>query len=66
MVNCKTLRGLAEYAKRMDQLEPAARALYEQYTANHPTIHCNRFPSWNELTQDGQDEWFKKAQDAHT
>lgn len=27
-----------------------AKKRYEDRTNNHPTIHCNRFPSWEELT----------------
>lgn len=34
-----------------------ARARYIEYTSNHPTIHCNRFPAWEELTQTQKDEW---------
>lgn len=25
------------------------KALYDDYTGNHPVIHCNRFASWEEL-----------------
>jgi hypothetical protein len=35
-----------------------ARELYERETANHPTIHCNRFPSWDELTFQEREKWF--------
>lgn len=39
----------------------AARKLYNAYTDNHPTIHCNRFPSWEELDAKERKEWIKKA-----
>lgn len=41
-----------------------ARSMYEQYTDNHPTIHSNRFPSWQELTPNGRAEWHIKAREA--
>jgi hypothetical protein len=25
---------------------------YEEYSANHPTLHCNRFPHWHDLSED--------------
>lgn len=28
----------------------AARELYEKYSSNHPTIHCNRFLAWSDLS----------------
>lgn len=37
------------------------RALYEKTTSNDPSIHCNRFPSWHELSEDTKDEWEVKA-----
>ena len=41
-----------------------AKRLYEKYTDNHPTIHSNRFPPWEELTPEQRDEWRQKATDA--
>jgi hypothetical protein len=38
-----------------------ARRLYNEYTANHPTIHCNRFPSWSELSAEDRTEWLNHA-----
>lgn len=35
--------------------------MYDEHSGNHPTIHCNRFPSWDELTQLQRDEWMRKA-----
>jgi hypothetical protein len=32
--------------------EERARQAYSQETANDPTIHCNRFPSWDELSEE--------------
>ena len=39
----------------------AGKSMYDEYSGNHPTIHSNRFPSWNELTQLQRDEWMRKA-----
>lgn len=41
------------------------KELYSQYSGNHPTTHCNRFPSWSELTQAQRDRWDRKAQIDH-
>lgn len=38
-----------------------AKALYEASTDNDPIIHCNRFPSWNELNGHQRGEWVIKA-----
>lgn len=38
-----------------------ARQMYNEYSGSHPTIHCNRFPSWNELSADYKNEWYAKA-----
>ena len=35
----------------------AARELYEKYSSNHPTIHCNRFPAWSELSDKGKEKY---------
>jgi len=35
--------------------------LYEAYAGNHPTIHCNRFPSWSELTHESRKQWLNAA-----
>ena len=41
--------------------EQSGKSMYDEYSGNHPTIHCNRFPSWSELTHDQRDEWNRKA-----
>lgn len=33
------------------------KAYYNQMTENHPTIHSNRFPSWEELTGEQKTQW---------
>jgi hypothetical protein len=38
-----------------------AKRLYENYSRNHPTVHCNRFAAWHELPQAARDEWLEKA-----
>lgn len=42
-------------------METEARKAYNAYTANHPTIHCNRFPSWDELTDQQKQDWIDKV-----
>lgn len=42
-------------------LAEPGRKLYEQSIANDPTIHCNRFPSWPELTKQERNHWNAKA-----
>lgn len=37
-----------------------ARVLYGRWTDNQG-IHCNRFPSWRELSDDNRAEWIAKA-----
>lgn len=41
-------------------LELAAKAMYCEYV-NNADIHCNRFPSWEELSEAGKSEWRKSA-----
>lgn len=38
----------------------AARALYTSETDNHPTIHCNRFPSWAELSDERKAPYLRR------
>lgn len=38
-----------------------AKRLYDAYSANHPTIHCNRFAPWEELSTDEQYGWIVRA-----
>lgn len=42
-------------------IERIAQAIYKDYTANHPTIHCNRFPSWEELPDDQKENFYRRA-----
>lgn len=37
--------------------EISIKDYYNQMTDNHPTIHCNRFPSWSELTDSQKAQW---------
>ena len=37
------------------------RLLYAERTSNDPTIHCNRFATWNELTQRQRDQFIEEA-----
>lgn len=38
-----------------------AKQMYDEYSGNHPTIHCNRFPSWSELHNEDKEKWCAKA-----
>lgn len=42
-------------------LTSAAKRLYGSYTDNHPTMHCNRFATWDELGAEQQNEWLHRA-----
>ena len=44
--------------------DQAARKLYNSFTDNHPTIHCNRFASWAELGEAERNTWRRKAKSA--
>lgn len=37
------------------------RELYSAYTANHPDMHCNRFPPWDDLSPVERAEWDNRA-----
>ena len=37
-----------------------ARAYYGYLSGNHPTIHCNRFPSWEEISRHARVKWTKR------
>lgn len=43
-----------------DRIE-AAKKLYAAHTNNNPVIHCNRFPSWDELSLKQKVEWIEKT-----
>ena len=34
-----------------------ARAKYNYYAGNHPTIHCNRMANWEELSKAEKRKW---------
>lgn len=38
-----------------------AKALYRAHVDSYPDMHCNRFPSWDELTAAERDNWRVKA-----
>jgi hypothetical protein len=42
------------------KMEAAARQLYAKWT-DEQGVHCNRFPSWDELPQKEQNKWLAKA-----
>lgn len=42
-------------------VEQLAKKLYADHTDNDPIVHCNRFPSWEELGNKAKDEWKHKA-----
>ena len=44
-----------------DPIEIEAKRLYAHYSGNHPTIHGNRFPTWDELKAEDKKEWLYKA-----
>jgi len=39
----------------------AARTLYVGEKDNHPSIHCNHFPSWTELSDDGKAPYLRRV-----
>jgi hypothetical protein len=41
-----------------------ARKMYTASTDNQD-IHCNRFPSWEELTHESRITWFEKAKEEY-
>jgi hypothetical protein len=41
-----------------------AKRAYEASTANDPTVHCNRFPAWSELSSAAQQKWVDAAMSA--
>lgn len=41
--------------KKLSKAE--ARDKYNHYTGNHPTIHCNRFPAWEDLSKADKRKW---------
>ena len=43
------------------QIKQKAKELYQDYSGNHPTIHCNRFLSWDELSKEDKKEWYEFA-----
>lgn len=38
-----------------------AKKLYNDFTSNDPTIHCNRFPLWEELSEQHRNQWILRA-----
>lgn len=56
---CALCRPEAE-APQIDS-DAVAKKLYAKHTDNHPTIHCNRFPAWDELSPTERGEWRTKA-----
>ncbi len=46
---------------QQSKLEKMAQSLYSAHISNHPAIHCNRFPSWAELTNASRKHWVATA-----
>jgi hypothetical protein len=44
-----------------EEIDRQAKIMYDDHSANHPTIHCNRFPSWRELSEETKDAWRKRV-----
>ena len=44
------------YAEYLEQ----ARKLYNDHCANGP-IHCNRYPTWSELTEEQKEPWIRRV-----
>ncbi len=38
-----------------------AKRLYRLHSGNDPHIHCNRLPSWDELTPERRKQWWTVA-----
>jgi hypothetical protein len=53
-----------EYGRTERRIDAKARDLYHASTANDPTVHCNRFPAWSELTGQQKWPWREKAIEA--
>jgi hypothetical protein len=54
----------AALTKVMDEVERVAEAMYYHQTDNHPTMHCNRFPLWSEISDEKQQNIRDMAQAA--
>lgn len=52
---------LGRFSMNEHEIDRQARILYNDYSSNHPTIHCNRFPSWSELTDDQKEPWRRRV-----
>lgn len=53
-----------EYGQASRRIEIKAQQLYHAATANDPKVHCNRFPSWDEMTGPQRWQWREKAIEA--
>lgn len=53
-----------EYGRTERRIEAKARQLYAAATANDPSMHCNRFPAWSELSVNQRWPWHEKAIEA--
>lgn len=38
-----------------------AKKIYDDETANDPIVHCNRFPSWHELSEENKQKYIARA-----
>jgi hypothetical protein len=41
--------------------DDAARRAYIKHTDSDPVVHSNRFPTWEELSENTRDEWRKRV-----
>jgi hypothetical protein len=47
--------------KLYQRVEASAAQQYVIETANDPLIHCNRFPSWGELSDEHKEPYLTRA-----
>ena len=38
-----------------------AKKIYDDETDNDPIVHCNRFPSWHELSKEDKQKYIDRA-----
>lgn len=46
-------------ASEQDKRIAAGKVAYDRHTDNHPTIHSNRFPAWEELSAAERLKWIE-------
>ena len=48
--------------KTFVEINEEAKKLYYEITGNDPVVHCNRFPTWEELTEKTRQAWRNKIE----